>query len=235
MSRLLESEQESDSSTSNVTSSTGSLFPYTGFNDIAEAQRPNFNESNRSSSKDGGVKGRLEQFSRRLSQLGLVDTNESSSSEREELITNESRSVGESGREQRNKQTDKVNLRVISGPSKHSNTELSGSEIPGGFNESVPEYLSDKNREPEIQKVRIKFQPIGSIAPMHPNMCLISANKQFSMVINFLKKRLRVESVYCYVNNSFAPVPSQNVGDLWSQFKVNEELIVSYCGTVAFG
>ncbi|SCV14359.1 related to Ubiquitin-like protein ATG12 [Nakaseomyces glabratus] len=70
MSRLLESEQESESGSENLVSS-GSI----ALSKHEEQKR------------ELGVENRLEQYSRRLSQLALVDTNESSdSSEKEEVF-----------------------------------------------------------------------------------------------------------------------------------------------------
>ncbi|CCF59261.1 hypothetical protein KAFR_0G02270 [Kazachstania africana CBS 2517] len=99
--------------------------------------------------------------------------------------------------------------------------------------EAVPQ--SQYKRVEQVSKIQIKFQPIGSIPSLRPSICKISYNQSFSMVIMFLKKKLNVENVYCYVNSSFAPSPQQIVGDLWTQFKVNNELIVNYCASVAFG
>lgn len=208
------------------------MHPYAGSSELPEQQHKSFfNESSRLNTSDAGVKGRLEQYSRRLSQLGLVDTNESSSSEREEVITNDSHVIEKNRENIKKGPSDIFQVNNAS-----ESVKSTGNGIPGGFGESVLENNSQSNITPaKVQKVKIKFQPIGSIAPMYPSVCLISASKPFSMIINFLRKKLRVNTIYCYVNNSFAPVPNQNVGDLWSQFKVNDELIISYCGTVAFG
>lgn len=181
MSRLLESEQESESGSENLASS-GSI----ALSKHEEQKR------------ELGVENRLEQYSRRLSQLALVDTNESSdSSEKEEVFVQGSL---------RSQQSLKASIQSSS----HGHT-------------GAP------------QKVMIKFQSIGSITSITPSVCQISTNKPFSVIISFLQRKLKMENIHCYINNSFAPVPSQNVGDLWNQFKVNDELIVSYCGSVAFG
>ncbi|CCH58778.1 hypothetical protein TBLA_0A09980 [Henningerozyma blattae CBS 6284] len=94
------------------------------------------------------------------------------------------------------------------------------------------EQLHNSNLD---EKINIKFQPIGNIPVLLPSVCKISSNQKFSVILAFLKKRLKLKFVYCYINNSFAPNPHQIVGELWEQFKVKDELIVSYCGSVAFG
>ncbi|SMN19120.1 similar to Saccharomyces cerevisiae YBR217W ATG12 Conserved ubiquitin-like modifier involved in autophagy and the Cvt pathway [Maudiozyma saulgeensis] len=98
---------------------------------------------------------------------------------------------------------------------------------------SNPQILP--NDEKSLEKIKIKFIPIGSIAGMVPSVFKISQGQPFSMILAFLKKKLKIQNIYCYINNSFAPSPQQIIGDLWQQFKVNDELIVSYCGSVAFG
>ena len=129
---------------------------------------------------------KLELYSRRLSQIGLADKDDSSVSSASE--------------------------QVVKTPTE----------------QTVPRPIV-------AEKVRIKFIPIGSIPAIKPSVCKISAAQSFAAVITFLRGRLAVSHVFCYINNSFAPSPQQNVGDLWRQFKVGEDLIVSYCGTVAFG
>ena len=131
---------------------------------------------------------KLEHYTRKLSQVGLDDKEDSSISSDSELVT-----------------TNKTKMQ-----------------------ESI-------ESTPPQDKVQIKFIPIGSIGTMVPSVFKISSSQPFSMILSFLKKKLKIQNVYCYINNSFAPNPQQVIGDLWQQFKINEELIVSYCGSVAFG
>lgn len=85
------------------------------------------------------------------------------------------------------------------------------------------------------KKCLIKFQAIGNVPPIRPAVCRISASQPFAVITGFLRRRLHVDSVYCYLNNSFAPSPDQLVGQLFDEFHTKDELIVSYCGSVAFG
>lgn len=85
------------------------------------------------------------------------------------------------------------------------------------------------------EKISIRFRPIGSIAQVDPKVCKIGSSQEFSIVLMFLKKKLLLNEVHCYISNSFAPTPQQIVGQLWNQFKIKDELLISYCATVAFG
>ncbi|CAI4037449.1 hypothetical protein SMKI_02G3240 [Saccharomyces mikatae IFO 1815] len=186
MSRILESENETESDESSIISTNNGT--------AMENSRNNLEIK----SSTHTVQNRLELFSRRLSQLGLgsdVSVNQQ--------VKNSSTSTYEQ------KEMTKINAQEI-------------------------EQKSGK-KEVNTQKIQIKFQPIGSITQLKPSVCKISMSQSFAMVLLFLKRRLKMDQVYCYINNSFAPSPQQNIGELWMQFKTNDELIVSYCASVAFG
>ncbi|CAB4254402.1 similar to Saccharomyces cerevisiae YBR217W ATG12 Conserved ubiquitin-like modifier involved in autophagy and the Cvt pathway [Maudiozyma barnettii] len=180
MSRIITSESDTDNDTDSSRSSTLSQ------------------SSHSSSLRDGNrqlsvidyspsitMERKLEHYTRKLSQVGLGEKEDSSVSSDSELISS--------------------NHQVL---------------------------LDD---EESLEKVQIKFIPIGSISSMVPSVFKISQGQPFSMILAFLTKKLKIQYVHCYINNSFAPSPQQKIGDLWKQFKVNDELIVSYCGSVAFG
>lgn len=93
---------------------------------------------------------------------------------------------------------------------------------------------------PDIQetvvKISIRFQPIGSAPQMKPNYFKILSNQTVSTIIKFISKKLKLKNgVYLYVQNSFQPTPDEKLGDLYNLFKTNNELVINYCQTVAFG
>ncbi|CAI5757156.1 unnamed protein product [Candida verbasci] len=91
-------------------------------------------------------------------------------------------------------------------------------------------------KEPEITKITIRFQPIGSAKSIEPRVFKISSNQTISTLNKFLTKKLKSkELLRLYVQNSFQPLPDEKIGDLYNLFKTNNELIVTYCNTVAFG
>ncbi|MCJ1337953.1 Ubiquitin-like protein [Bachmanniomyces sp. S44760] len=90
----------------------------------------------------------------------------------------------------------------------------------------------------EGKKVTIRFQPIGSAPQLRQRVFKISASNRFETVVNFLRKKLgveRTESVFCYINSVFAPGLDEGVGGLWRCFKSDDQLIVAYSTTPAFG
>lgn len=87
-------------------------------------------------------------------------------------------------------------------------------------------------------KVTVRFQAVGSAPQLRQRVFKISSSQRFATVVNFLRRRLgiaREESVFCYVNNVFAPGLDEGVGNLWRCFRTGEELVVGYARTPAFG
>lgn len=97
--------------------------------------------------------------------------------------------------------------------------------------------LSKIANESDIFKVTIRFQPIGSTSSINPRVFKISSNQSISTLSKFLIKRLKIKSnlVYLYIQNSFQPNPDEKIGDLYHLFKTNNELIINYCHSIAFG
>ncbi|CUM55420.1 Ubiquitin-like protein ATG12 [Debaryomyces fabryi] len=97
--------------------------------------------------------------------------------------------------------------------------------------------LSKITHESNIFKVTIRFQPIGSTPSINPRVFKISSNQSISTISKFLIKKLKIKSnlIYLYIQNSFQPNPDEKLGDLYNLFKTNNELIINYCYSIAFG
>ncbi|OAL53931.1 ubiquitin-like protein ATG12 [Pyrenochaeta sp. DS3sAY3a] len=90
----------------------------------------------------------------------------------------------------------------------------------------------------KVEKITVRLQPIGSAPHLNQRVFKLSTNQQFATIVRFLRKRLGAkehESVFCYVGSVFAPALDEGVGNLWSCFKQNEELVVGYAMAPAFG
>lgn len=113
-----------------------------------------------------------------------------------------------------------------------------------------------------LDKVVVRFKPVGSAPPIRRELVKVASAHKFESVVAYLRKTLKVtdtESVFLYINSTFAPALDEVVGNLWrvglpalllcvcglgvevliwlSQcFKdSNEHLNVSYSVTPAFG
>lgn len=89
------------------------------------------------------------------------------------------------------------------------------------------------------KKVTVYFTPVGSAPTLRQNVCKISSTQRFEVVVSYLRRVLRIrenESVFVYVNSSFAPALDEVVGNLHRCFKNSkDQLLVSYSVTPAFG
>ncbi|KAF2020796.1 APG12-domain-containing protein [Aaosphaeria arxii CBS 175.79] len=89
-----------------------------------------------------------------------------------------------------------------------------------------------------VTKVKIRLHPIGSAPHLKQRVFNLSANQRFETIVKFLRRRLEAkdhESVYCYIGSVFSPALDEGVGNLWNCFKTNDELVVGYALSPAFG
>ncbi|OCT53222.1 Ubiquitin-like protein ATG12 [Cladophialophora carrionii] len=132
------------------------------------------------------------------------------------------------------------------GGSDDDNDKNAEGDLPMSMTASVmltnlPKDASQALREIEAiddRKVSVRFQAIGSAPILKQKVFKISASSRFSVVLNFLRKKVGVregDGLFCYVNSVFAPGLDEGVGNLYRCFKVDDQLIVSYSTTPAFG
>ncbi|KAH7151817.1 ubiquitin-like autophagy protein Apg12-domain-containing protein [Dactylonectria estremocensis] len=90
-----------------------------------------------------------------------------------------------------------------------------------------------------VDKVVIRFKPVGSAPALTQDVCKISAERKFEEVVRYLRRKLRcqnTDSVFLYVNSAFAPSLDEVIGNLHQCFKnSSNQLIVAYSLTPAFG
>jgi len=88
-------------------------------------------------------------------------------------------------------------------------------------------------------KVAVHFKAVGSAPTLRKQVCSISSTQRFEVVVAYLRRVLKVgemDSVFLYVNSSFAPALDEVVGNLHRCFKDSkDQLIVTYSMTPAFG
>ncbi|KAL8305787.1 hypothetical protein RB600_008594 [Gaeumannomyces tritici] len=78
--------------------------------------------------------------------------------------------------------------------------------------------LADAGAFPAGLKVVVRFKPVGGSAPaLRQELSKISASQRFDSVVLYLRRRLQVaptESVFLYINSTFAPALDEIVGNL---------------------
>ena len=117
-------------------------------------------------------------------------------------------------------------------------------ELPEKLPQKLDEKLEDlklehKQKSPEVTdkeaKITVRLKPIGSTKPINPQTFKVSKSQTVQVIIKFLCNKLRVTTIYMYINNSFQPNPDENLGQLFRHFSSNNELIINYCNTIDFG
>ncbi|PFH32552.1 putative autophagy-related 12 variant 1 [Besnoitia besnoiti] len=83
-------------------------------------------------------------------------------------------------------------------------------------------------------KVHICLSNVGGAARLRVSRFKVDAYQRFDAVISFLKKALKKDLLYVYVNNFIQPQPDEFVADLFKAFGVGGSLMVSYCYTPAY-
>lgn len=96
--------------------------------------------------------------------------------------------------------------------------------------------MSDVPNRPS--KVTIRFRPVGSTKKIKSPVISVPGNQRFGSLVNYLKRQLGPDahdSLFCYVNASFAPGLDSDLATLFECYSLENVLNVSYCNTVAFG
>ncbi|KAK2796927.1 Ubiquitin-like protein [Emmonsiellopsis sp. PD_5] len=114
---------------------------------------------------------------------------------------------------------------------------MSASVVLTGLPKDAHQALADVDKI-DLGKVTVRFQPLPSAPILRNRVFKISASQKFETVVKFLRKKLDckdTDSVFCYVNSVFAPGLDEGVGGLFRCFKTDDQLIVAYSMTPAFG
>ncbi len=86
-------------------------------------------------------------------------------------------------------------------------------------------------------KVKVQLRPIGAAPALARSKFRVNGDDPVGSLQTFLRSSLALpasEELELYVN-SFAPAPSQTIGDLFACFPTGDELIVHYSLTPVYG
>lgn len=112
------------------------------------------------------------------------------------------------------------------------------SSLPTNATQVLERVIQHTTTSSSSVKVTLRLRPIGSAPSLEQSVFRISGNQKFAALIKFLRKQLRCppsQSIFCYINNSFAPPMDEPLINLYESFAIDGHLLVSYCYTVAFG
>lgn len=119
---------------------------------------------------------------------------------------------------------------------------LAGRDLEPPTQEKVPLSTSTIFGKPQVPvppenpvKVSVRFLAIGSTSAIHPSTFTVAETQTIATILKFLMKKLRLNTIYIYVLNSFQPTPDEKIGQLHAMFNTNGVLNFSYCESIAFG
>jgi len=87
-------------------------------------------------------------------------------------------------------------------------------------------------------KIDILLKATGDAPIMKKRKWAVEQNKKIGSINEFIKKYLKCspsESLFLYINQSFAPSPDVEVGTLYECFGSDGKLVVHYCLSQAWG
>eukprot|EP00939_MAST-03C_sp_MAST-3C-sp1_P000048 g48.t1 len=95
-----------------------------------------------------------------------------------------------------------------------------------------------KKKKTSSDAVKLHFKAVGGARIMKRRKFKMKPDKEWSVVSTFLRKQLKLKDtdpLFTYINSAFCPSPDQLVGNLFENFRINDELIVNYSITNAWG
>ncbi|GAA5955834.1 hypothetical protein JCM21900_001730 [Sporobolomyces salmonicolor] len=98
--------------------------------------------------------------------------------------------------------------------------------------------LETYKQQKDATKVVVRFKATGNAPIMKQNLYKISASNRFQAVIAFLRKELGwkpSDALFLYINASFSPAPDDLVSNLFNCFATENQLIINYSSTQAWG
>lgn len=86
--------------------------------------------------------------------------------------------------------------------------------------------------------IKLHFKAVGGAKILKRRKFKMKPEKAWSVVSTFLRRQLKLKAndpLFTYINSAFCPSPDQLVGNLFQNFQVNDELVVNYSITNAWG
>lgn len=100
---------------------------------------------------------------------------------------------------------------------------------------ATPEAASTPTK---TTKVDVLLKPAGNAPILKKKRWTVDRHKKIGWISDFIRKFIRTEtedSVFVYVNQSFAPSPDTDIGTLFDCFGSDGKLVIYYCRTQAWG
>lgn len=87
-------------------------------------------------------------------------------------------------------------------------------------------------------KIMVVLCPVGGAPILKRRRWEVDSTQTVHFITSFIRKKLELhksDSLFVYVNQSFAPSPDQSVRNLFDCFGSDGKLVLAYCRTPAWG
>lgn len=117
---------------------------------------------------------------------------------------------------------------------------MSDNDQTSPSSEQGPSESSSATASPSKQrdKIDILLKATGDAPIMTKRKWAVAPSKKVGGIIEFIRKYLKSdasESLFIYVNQSFAPSPDVEIGTLYDCFGSDGKLVLHYCRSQAWG
>ncbi|KAK0051161.1 ubiquitin-like protein ATG12 [Biomphalaria pfeifferi] len=106
-------------------------------------------------------------------------------------------------------------------------------------NTESPQAVSSPDVKQKLNlKVDILLKPAGDAPIMKKKKWTVDRTKRICWVSDFIKKYIKMEpseSLFLYVNQSYAPSPDTDIGSIFDCFGSDGKLVLHYCKSQAWG
>ena len=86
-----------------------------------------------------------------------------------------------------------------------------------------------------MSKVQIRLFAMGSSPQIRQNQLKISDQTTIAQLSSFLKKQIKIEQIFLYVNNQFAPSMNEVLSDIVQVYGKDNNIMIYYSTTPALG
>eukprot|EP00293_Proteomonas_sulcata_P009524 CAMPEP_0184294056 /NCGR_PEP_ID=MMETSP1049-20130417/5338_1 /TAXON_ID=77928 /ORGANISM="Proteomonas sulcata, Strain CCMP704" /LENGTH=122 /DNA_ID=CAMNT_0026602217 /DNA_START=626 /DNA_END=994 /DNA_ORIENTATION=+ len=105
----------------------------------------------------------------------------------------------------------------------------------------APQAQSPASAAKKDEKVRILVKNVGNAPILKTTEFSANSSSQFSRIIQHIQAKIRTSEnhkdavVHLFINQSFAPSPDEQLGDLFKCFQSDGRLVVDYALMEAWG
>ncbi|KAG7171002.1 ubiquitin-like protein ATG12 [Homarus americanus] len=104
--------------------------------------------------------------------------------------------------------------------------------------EPQQEHKEDDIKVAANKKIDVLLKATGDAPIMRKKKWAVEGEKPVGWVTEFIRKYLKLDAsdtLFVYVNQSFAPAPDQIIRNLYESFGSDGKLVLHYCKTQAWG